>query len=92
MVAVTLAIGVALLVVLVAVMASAITTVEEGDPRALLVSGEMRAVLEPGLHVVPPFVSTTHPIDPEAETVEKDGGSVPVPEEFSADLREATRQ
>lgn len=89
---VSMVIGAVFLALLVVVTASAIVTVEEGAPQALLVFGEMRAVLEPGLHVVPPFVSTTYPIDTASETIEKGDASVPIPEAFSEDVREVSRR
>lgn len=61
--------------------------VEEGEPRALLVMGEYRGVLEPGIVVYPPFVSRTYPVDTETLTVETSGEAIDVPERDHPSLR-----
>jgi|APHM01.1.fsa_nt_gi SPFH domain / Band 7 family. len=80
---------VALLVLLVVVtsVASALEVVEEGDPRALLVSGEYQRVLEPGVVIYPPFVSRTVPIDVETMTVDTGQREVDVPREDHSSAR-----
>lgn len=55
-------VSLSVLIVLLAALASAITIVQQGDQRALFVFGEFQDVLEPGLNIVPPFVSRTEPI------------------------------
>lgn len=65
-----LAIGLAMLVVSLAAIASAVEIVDQNERRALFAFGEFRAVLEPGLTFVPPFVSRTEPIPMGAQTVE----------------------
>ena len=82
-------VSVVLLVLLAVTIYSTVEIVEEGPPVALLVFGEMQAVLEPGLNFVPPFVSTIYPIDPKTMTIETGEQGVQVPEEFEADVREA---
>jgi len=62
--------GLVVLVLTVVSVYSAAVVVEDGRPEALFVLGELRAVLEPGLQFVPPFVSETYPVDPETETVD----------------------
>lgn len=42
---------------------AAIEVVDAHEKRMLSVDGEYRRLLEPGVHVVPPFVSTTESID-----------------------------
>ena len=49
--------GVALLLVAIAAVTSAVEIVEAYEKRALTVLGDYRELLEPGLHVVPPFVT-----------------------------------
>jgi regulator of protease activity HflC (stomatin/prohibitin superfamily) len=61
-----------LLLVGIAVVYDAVHVVEEGRIEAVLVFGEMQAVIEPGLNVLPPFVSRTCPIDPETMTIDTD--------------------
>lgn len=84
--------GVSLVILLsVAVtLYSAVEIVEEGPPVALLVFGEMQAVLEPGLNFVPPFVSTTYPIDPQTMTMDAGDRELEVPEEYAQAVRTAT--
>jgi regulator of protease activity HflC (stomatin/prohibitin superfamily) len=55
--------GVALLLVAVAAVSSAVEIVEAYEKEALTVFGEFRTLLEPGIHFVPPFVSRTYPFD-----------------------------
>lgn len=63
--------------------------VEEGALEALLVFGQMEAVLRPGLNIVPPFVSQTYPIDPETMTMRTDVGRTEVPAEYRDEVRDA---
>ncbi len=67
------------LVVLVAVVAHRSVVLVTGTPRALYVFGEFRAVLRPGVTVVPPFVSETYPVDPETGTVDLGDRQVDLP-------------
>ncbi|MUV87998.1 phosphoesterase [Natronomonas sp. CBA1123] len=62
--------GLALLVIAIAAVASAVEIVEAYEKRALTVFGEFRELLEPGLHVVPPFVSRTYPFDMRTQTID----------------------
>lgn len=52
-----------LLVVVGIVVYSSIELVTAYEKKALAVNGEYRRMLEPGVHVVPPFVATTASID-----------------------------
>lgn len=85
-------VGVLWLVVLIATVYSSVTIVEEGDLVALLVLGEMCAVLEPGINVTPPFVSRTYPIDATTMTIDRGDERVDVPEEFEADVTAAANR
>jgi len=62
--------GLALLVIAIAAVASAVEIVEAYEKQALTVFGEFRELLEPGLHVVPPFVSRTYPFDMRTQTID----------------------
>ena len=55
--------GLVLLLVAIAAVSSAVEIVEAYERRALTVLGEYRELLEPGLHVVPPFVARTYAFD-----------------------------
>lgn len=85
-----LVVGVVVLVLLVATLKSAVHVVREGRIEALLVFGQMQAVLEPGLNVVPPFVSTTYPIDPRTARMDTGEETVAVPAEFEEEIRSAS--
>lgn len=80
--------GVALAIAVVTA-ARSIRIVEEGTLEALLVFGEMEAVLQPGLHIVPPFVSQTYPIDPSSMTMRTGDGRTDVPDEYRDEVRDA---
>jgi len=81
----TAVVGLFLLVVLLvpaAVVAYSLAeVVEEGEVEALLVLGEFRTVIGPGLNIVPPFISTTYPVDPDTMTFDTGDDRVPLPEE-----------
>jgi regulator of protease activity HflC (stomatin/prohibitin superfamily) len=62
--------GLALLLVAIAAVSSAVEIVEAYEKRALTVFGEYRELLEPGLHVIPPFVSKTYPFDLRTQTLD----------------------
>jgi len=57
------AVGVLAFFVLEATLVSAVEIVDAYEKRALTVFGEYRSLLEPGLHLVPPFVSRTYAFD-----------------------------
>lgn len=88
----TAVIGVVLLLLTVVTLFSSVQIVEEGQLEALLVFGEMQAVLEPGLDFVPPFVSTTYPIDPQTMTMDAGEETIQVPAEFEQDVREGANR
>lgn len=73
-------VGLVMLIVVVAALVSAFEIVDEDEPKALFVFGEFETVLEPGLNVVPPFVSLTKPVPVGVEPVE-----VPLEEVETAD-------
>ena len=64
--------GVAALAVLVAAVTvvSAVEIVDAYDKEALTVFGEFRKLLEPGVHLVPPFVSRTYAFDMRTQTID----------------------
>jgi regulator of protease activity HflC (stomatin/prohibitin superfamily) len=78
------AVGLLLLVVSAVTVASAVEIVEAYEKRALTVFGEYRALLEPGLSLVPPFVSRTYTFDmrtrmidvPRQEAITRDNSPV----------------
>ncbi|MEF8780367.1 MAG: SPFH domain-containing protein, partial [Haloferacaceae archaeon] len=65
-------VGVGVLFVLFAAITllSAFEVVEAYERRPLTIFGEYRRVLEPGLHVIPPFVSRTYPFDMRTQTLD----------------------
>lgn len=65
-----LGIALVMFVILVVALFSAIEIVDPDERKALFVFGEFRDVIEPGLNVVPPFVSRTKPIPKSLQTVE----------------------
>jgi regulator of protease activity HflC (stomatin/prohibitin superfamily) len=62
-------VGVLALVLLVATVFSAVEIVNAYEKRALTVFGEYRGLLEPGLNVVPPFVSRAYTFDMRTQTL-----------------------
>jgi regulator of protease activity HflC (stomatin/prohibitin superfamily) len=85
---VALAVGALVVAAFFATLSSALHVVEAGTVEVLVVFGEERAVLEPGLVFVPPFVSETRPVDARTMTVDTGDRREPVPEEFEDDVRE----
>lgn len=71
---------------------NSVHVVEEGEIEALLVYGEFRSVLQPGIHMIPPFVSSVYPIDPTKMLIHRDGDPIEVPEEHRHEVREKSRQ
>jgi regulator of protease activity HflC (stomatin/prohibitin superfamily) len=59
----TYAVGLLMIVVAGVTVASAVEIVEAYEKRALTIFGEYRTLLEPGLSLVPPFVSRTYTFD-----------------------------
>ena len=68
----SLVFGVATLALLVAIVTvvSAVEIVDAYEKEALTVFGEYRKLLEPGVHVIPPFVSRTYPFDMRTQTID----------------------
>jgi regulator of protease activity HflC (stomatin/prohibitin superfamily) len=62
--------GVLFLLVAAAAVFSAVEIVRAYEKRALTVFGEYRGLLEPGLNVVPPFVSKTYAFDLRTQTID----------------------
>ncbi|AGB36478.1 SPFH domain-containing protein [Natronococcus occultus] len=65
-----LAIGALLIVLVPIVLRSSIVVVDAYEKKALTVLGEYRKLLEPGINVVPPFVSNTYSYDMRTQTVD----------------------
>ncbi len=63
-------IGALVLVVVLAALLSAIEIVNAYEKRALTVFGEYRKLLEPGINVIPPFVSRTYTFDMRTQTID----------------------
>jgi regulator of protease activity HflC (stomatin/prohibitin superfamily) len=63
-------VGLTVLALAVATVYSAVEIVEAYEMRALTVFGEFRGLLEPGLNVVPPFVSRTYAFDMRTQTLD----------------------
>ncbi|WP_050033298.1 SPFH domain-containing protein [Halorubrum halophilum] len=68
----SLVFGVGALAVLVAAVTvvSAVEIVDAYDKEALTVFGEFRKLLEPGVHLIPPFVSRTYAFDMRTQTID----------------------
>jgi len=83
--------GVALLFVITfaATFWSSVTIVREGSIEILFVFGEVQAILEPGLNFVPPFVSSSYPIDLRTMQYETPTGSEPIPPNYHDDVEDA---
>ncbi|WP_430503420.1 SPFH domain-containing protein [Haloparvum sp. PAK95] len=62
--------GVLALVAAAVTVASAVDIVEAYEKEALTVFGEYRTLLEPGLHLIPPFVSRTYAFDMRTRTLD----------------------
>jgi len=60
--------AVALLVIVIAAVTSAVEIVEAYERRALTVLGDYRRLLDPGVHLIPPFVSRTYRFDLRTQT------------------------
>ncbi|ELZ25774.1 hypothetical protein C475_09954 [Halosimplex carlsbadense 2-9-1] len=63
-------VGGLLLLIAIAAVYSAVEIVEAYEKEALTVFGEYRKLLEPGIHVIPPFVSRTYPFDMRTQTID----------------------
>ena len=68
----SLVLGVGVLAVLVAAVTvvSAVEIVDAYEKEALTVFGEYRKLLQPGVHIIPPFVSRTYPFDMRTQTID----------------------
>jgi len=67
-----LLVGVGVLTILLALVtvASAVEVVDAYEKEALTVFGEYRTLLEPGVHLIPPFVSRTYAFDMRTQTLD----------------------
>ncbi|WP_049985561.1 SPFH domain-containing protein [Halobellus rufus] len=64
------AVGLVVLALAIAAVYSAVEIVDAYDKEALTVFGEYRKLLEPGLNVIPPFVSKTYAFDMRTQTLD----------------------
>ncbi|MFB6234146.1 MAG: SPFH domain-containing protein [Halopenitus sp.] len=65
-----LGLGVLALVAAAVTVASAVEIVEAYEKEALTVFGEYRTLLDPGVHLIPPFVSRTYAFDMRTRTLD----------------------
>ncbi|MBP1924009.1 regulator of protease activity HflC (stomatin/prohibitin superfamily) [Halorubrum alkaliphilum] len=63
-------VGVLALLLALVTLASAVEIVDAYDKEALTVFGEYRKLLEPGVHLVPPFISRTYAFDMRTQTLD----------------------
>ncbi|GAB3018770.1 SPFH domain-containing protein [Natronobiforma cellulositropha] len=63
-------VGALVLIVVLAALFSAVEIVNAYEKRALTVFGEYRKLLEPGINIVPPFVSKAHTFDMRTQTLD----------------------
>ncbi|MFO8116251.1 MAG: SPFH domain-containing protein [Halorubrum sp.] len=68
----SLVLGVGVLAILVAAITvvSAVEIVDAYEKEALTVFGEYRKLLQPGVHIIPPFVSRTYAFDMRTQTID----------------------
>ncbi|WP_435361233.1 SPFH domain-containing protein [Haloarchaeobius sp. DFWS5] len=63
-------VGVIIGVLIIVALASAVKIVQPTEKRTLTVLGQYRGLLEPGFHLVPPFVSSTKSFDMRTQTLD----------------------
>jgi regulator of protease activity HflC (stomatin/prohibitin superfamily) len=63
-------VGLVLLALAVVTVADSVEIVQAYEKRALTVFGDMQGLLDPGIHLVPPFVSKTYAFDLRTETMD----------------------
>ena len=64
------AVGVLLLLLLAVIVYETVEIVDAYEKKALTVFGEYRGLLEPGINIVPPFVTRTYPFDMRTQTID----------------------
>ena len=87
---VSIGIFVVVLLIVLLTLWSAIHTVQEGDVEIVLVFGEAQGILEPGLNIVPPFVSATYRIDLQTMQYETSHVRRAIPSEFRDEVERIT--
>jgi regulator of protease activity HflC (stomatin/prohibitin superfamily) len=75
-------IALVVLLIVIIVMSQAIEIVRPYEKRALIVFGEFRRMLDPGISVVPPFMSRTYAVDMRTQSLD-----VPRQEAITRDFR-----
>jgi len=68
--AVVTVVGLLLLLLLAVVVYQTVRIVDAYEKKALTVFGEYRGLLEPGINIVPPFVSRTYRFDMRTQTID----------------------
>ena len=63
-------VGLLLLGLAIVTVSSMVEIVDATEQRALTIFGEYRGLLEPGIHFIPPFVSSTHTYDMRTQTID----------------------
>jgi len=63
-------VGLLILVLLVVTVYQSVVIVDAYEKKALTVFGEYRGLLEPGINIVPPFVSRTYTFDMRTQTID----------------------
>lgn len=71
---------------------SSIRVVNEGEVEVLVIFGQVKAVLHPGLNIVPPFVSNTYKVNPRTMTMDKSTEEIKVPSRFEEAVQEVAGQ
>jgi len=66
----TTVVGLLLLVLLAVVIYETVQIVDAYEKQALTVFGEYRGLLEPGINIIPPFVSRTYTFDMRTQTID----------------------
>ena len=66
----TTVVGLLLLVLLAVVVYETVQIVDAYEKQALTVFGEYRGLLEPGINIIPPFVSRTYTFDMRTQTID----------------------
>lgn len=70
MTAVLWTIGIVVLILVLVAIMSSIVIVQAYEKKALTILGEYKRLLDPGIHMVPPFVSAVHAFDMRTQTLD----------------------
>ena len=86
---VTLGVAIMFVGTVIVTIWSSVRIVREGSIEILFVFGEVQAILEPGLNIVPPFVSSSYPIDIQTMQYDTPNGSEQIPPPYHDDVEDA---